>query len=91
MKATKATVKKVITSLGMNIDEFKIHSARGIVEVETALEDKEKGNKKVSKLVKTMIMSGITFYGFKTGYGAWIYRLNDSDNWSRKLARMNID
>lgn len=91
MKATKATVKTVIAKLGMSLDDFRLMSSRGIVEIETNLSDKQKGNRMVSKVVKKLVMSGIKFYAFKTGYDAWIYRLNDGYNYSRELASQNID
>ena len=86
MKVTKTTIKKAIKELKFNLEDFEINRN----EIETALEDVEKGNKQVKKIVKHLVDQGASYNGFKTGYGAWNYTF-ESRSYSQELASMNID
>lgn len=55
-----------------------------LVEVERMI---RKYNRQVKKLLKVL---GVEYWGFRTGYGAWVYQLGAMSN-STKLAFANID
>lgn len=90
MRVTKATIKKAIKELGLNLEHFRISGN----EIETALfEDgraTEFGNKLVDKVVKHLVDKGACYHGFMTGYHSWIIRF-EKRSYSSELASMNID
>lgn len=86
MKVTKATLKKAIKELGFDLEAFEISGN----EIHTKLENVEKGNKQVKKIVKHLSDKGAIYHGFKAGWGAWIYRF-EARSYSQELASLNID
>ena len=91
-KVTRATVKKAVKESGYPFINFNIDSNNLGVEIETALENKEKGNKQVKKIVKILETYGnIKYVAFRTGYGAWVYRFNAYWTNTDELIRNNID
>jgi hypothetical protein len=86
MKITRATIKKCIKDLGLNLENFNISGN----EIETARDNVAAGNVEVKRVVKVLAAKGAAYNGFKTGYGSWIFRFEAKTELS-KLVSMNID
>jgi predicted RNA binding protein YcfA (HicA-like mRNA interferase family) len=87
MKVTARTIKKAIKELGFNEANFEISGN----EINTALENHRLGNIQVKKVVRHLTKQGATYYGFLMGYGAWLYRFNESRTYTHELVSMNMD
>lgn len=96
MKVTKATIKKAIKELGLNVENFEIHGSSKYTDASiesTRIKDErgtKKGNAEVTKVAKHLAKAGASYYGYMTGYNNWILKFG-YESYSSKLARMNID
>jgi hypothetical protein len=87
MKVTARTIKKSIKELGFDEQNFEVSGN----EINTTLENLRLGNIQVKKVVRHLVKQGATYYGFLMGYGAWLYRFNESRTYTQELVSLNMD